>query len=767
MIRIIAWSIIRISLGVLACSSAFAQSQGTVTNHAIPVGRGPGVSGFGSIIPSNTGYCLTSNGLGTDPSFQPCGSGVSSITAGTGLSGGTITSSGTISVLYGTTAGTATQGNDTRISGALQATNNLSDLANLATARANLGVVPLAGGTMTGPLILSADPTTNFDAATKQYVDSVALGIQVKPVAAVATTVNITLSGEQTIDGVLTSTSEVLVKNQSAPAQNGIYTSASGAWTRIASLDTWSEALGAFVFISGGTTQANTQWIAQVSAGGTIGTTAMPWAQFGAVTAYSAGTGLTLTGTAFSITAPISIALGGTNATTAAGALTNLGAVPLAGGTMTGFLTLSADPTANLHAATKQYVDAHGGGGFTGELWANDPTFGATCNGSTDDTAAFQALITAAISTQKAARFYGTCVVATSASLTITNGMSLCGVYANDAGYAGASLLVAGGAHDVFSVTTQKAVNFCDFQINMNGHNSNSAIVYHPPGPADTWNDNSVMNNITVQGGGYGVKLLGNRLTVMNHVLIFQAVTAALLIDNQVSSSSNACDNGDHLFSNNWFGGFATADGVVIRCGGGIKMTGSKVFGNRYAIEVSVGVGSVQDSASTSFVFTGNSLEDVGLGLFVHRGDPSHTSSNPASTIDQLVFTGNEITCHIFPPAVCIGVNAFDYRSSPSTFFQNFSVTGNVWLAGASGSTFANLSYARYGLFGGNNLDNLSGSVSGVSMYQFTSGTVSSIMLAPNMRSEPGTWSASSVIGTDIIAAFCVNPATNTQVTCI
>jgi hypothetical protein len=34
--------------------------------------------------------------------------------------------------------------------------------------------------------------------------------------------------------------------------------------------------------------------------------------------------------------------------------------VDVAGDTMTGFLTLSADPTAALHAATKEYVDAHG-----------------------------------------------------------------------------------------------------------------------------------------------------------------------------------------------------------------------------------------------------------------------------------------------------------------------------------------------------------------------------------------------------------------------
>ena len=39
--------------------------------------------------------------------------------------------------------------------------------------------------------------------------------------------------------------------------------------------------------------------------------------------------------------------------------------LPLAGGTLTGALTLAADPTTALNAATKQYVDAHAGSGIT------------------------------------------------------------------------------------------------------------------------------------------------------------------------------------------------------------------------------------------------------------------------------------------------------------------------------------------------------------------------------------------------------------------
>jgi Chaperone of endosialidase len=37
--------------------------------------------------------------------------------------------------------------------------------------------IPLGGGTMTGPLILSTDPSANLGAATKQYVDSTTVGV--------------------------------------------------------------------------------------------------------------------------------------------------------------------------------------------------------------------------------------------------------------------------------------------------------------------------------------------------------------------------------------------------------------------------------------------------------------------------------------------------------------------------------------------------------------------------------------------------------------
>ena len=138
----------------------------------------------------------------------------------------------------------------------------------------------------------------------------------------VATTANITLVGEQTIDGITTSASRVLVKNQTVSSQNGIYVSSATAWARATDADTWNELISAYVFVEEGTTQADTGWVCTVDPGGTLGVTAVTWAQFSGAGSYTAGTGLTLTGTVFSLTNPVSIALGGTNST----------ATPIAGG---------------------------------------------------------------------------------------------------------------------------------------------------------------------------------------------------------------------------------------------------------------------------------------------------------------------------------------------------------------------------------------------------------------------------------------------------
>lgn len=155
-----------------------------------------------------------------------------------------------------------------------------------------------AGGTLTGDLILAGDPDSALKAATKQYVDSVAAGLDPKPSVVCATTANISLSGEQTLDGVLTSASRVLVKNQSAPAENGIYVSAAGAWTRATDMNHWLEVPGSFVFVEQGTLYADSGWVCTSNSGGTIGSTTIAWSQFSGAGSFTTdGQGIEFTGT--------------------------------------------------------------------------------------------------------------------------------------------------------------------------------------------------------------------------------------------------------------------------------------------------------------------------------------------------------------------------------------------------------------------------------------------------------------------------------------
>lgn len=188
----------------------------------------------------------------------------------------------------------------------------------IGTTSISLGNTSLTLGGLTS-VTVTQDPTTSLQLATKQYVDNVAQGLSTKAPVACATTANITLSGEQTIDGVTTSSSRVLVKNQSTSSQNGIYVSAAGAWTRSTDADTWTELVSAYTWVQQGTINGDTGWVCTVDPGGTIGVTAVTWVQFAGAGSYTAGTGLTLTGTQFSLTSPVVASLGGTGVTTLTG----------------------------------------------------------------------------------------------------------------------------------------------------------------------------------------------------------------------------------------------------------------------------------------------------------------------------------------------------------------------------------------------------------------------------------------------------------------
>ena len=274
------------------------------------------------------------------------GSGVTSVATGTGLTGGPITSTGTISlantavVPAAYTRASITVDQQGRLTSAASgpAINLASDVTGtLPIANGGTGATTSAGAAfaLKGANIdltsvalttgtVSTTPSGSTDIANKSYVDTVAQGLDTKASCLAATTVNITLSAPQTIDGIaLVAGDRCLVKNQSTAADNGIYLVAAGSWTRALDMDTWAEVPGAYVFIQTGTTQADTGWVCTSNAGGTIGVTAITWAQFSGagsgVSSLNFGTtGLlpsSATTGAITVTGALAVANGGTNIT--------------------------------------------------------------------------------------------------------------------------------------------------------------------------------------------------------------------------------------------------------------------------------------------------------------------------------------------------------------------------------------------------------------------------------------------------------------------
>lgn len=145
------------------------------------------------------------------------------------------------------------------------------------------------------------------DVVNKSQLDAAVAAIasgSAKNVVRLATTANITLSGTQTIDGVAGSADDrILVKNQTAPEENGIYLMKSGAWVRATDADTWTELVGAIVPVAEGTANHDTLWLVTADQGGTLDTDPVTTVQLPGPSDILAGAGLTRTGQTIDVVA--------------------------------------------------------------------------------------------------------------------------------------------------------------------------------------------------------------------------------------------------------------------------------------------------------------------------------------------------------------------------------------------------------------------------------------------------------------------------------
>jgi hypothetical protein len=263
----------------------------------------------------------------------------------------------------------------------IEANADVTDTTNVTAA----GALMKTGGTMTGTLILNADPTSALQAATKEYVDTIAAaGIHYHEPVRVETPSNLnatynngtagvgatlTNSGTQAalvIDGVTVSTDDrVLVYNQTNAAHNGIYTvtntgSASTNWvlTRATDADSYgasdpnSFGEGDAFFVKEGDTGAGELYVMNTSGTITFGTTNITFTIVAETAVYTGGTDITLDGTTFNLDSTISADTTGNAAT--ATALATARTVSLTGA-VTG--STSFDGSSNVNITTTATSD--------------------------------------------------------------------------------------------------------------------------------------------------------------------------------------------------------------------------------------------------------------------------------------------------------------------------------------------------------------------------------------------------------------------------
>jgi hypothetical protein len=278
--------------------------------------------------------------------------------SGTKTFNGTVNHTGALQI--GGTAVTADASELNKLDGATVTTTELNKLAGVTEGTGAASKVVILDSSLnlnigTGRISSTATPTADAHLATKKYVDDVAQGLDVKASVHVATTaalaactynngssgVGATLtadaSGALTIDGhAMLAGESVLVKNQAAGLQNGLYTvTSAGAvdgpfiLTRRTDSDTGTElSAGSFVFVEQGTANGSTGWVLSTSGGITIGTTSLVFTQFSSAGIADAGDGLQKTGTTFSVktasSSRIAVSAGGVDlATTGVSATTD------------------------------------------------------------------------------------------------------------------------------------------------------------------------------------------------------------------------------------------------------------------------------------------------------------------------------------------------------------------------------------------------------------------------------------------------------------
>jgi len=323
-------------------SAGTGYNANTATNTTYNISIGPALTALATLMTTATAGFIRRTGVDTyavDTSTYLTGNqsiSLSGDASGTGTTAITVTlasvgTAGTYTKVTTDAKGRVTSG--TTLSAADIPTLTASKIGDfdtqVRTSRLDQMAAPTASVAFNSQKITGlAEPTAAQDAATKNYVDLAIQGLDPKQSVKAATTADLgtvaysngtggvgaTLTNTGTLaafalDGQTLSVGDrVLIKDQTAALQNGIYTvttagSGAVAWvlTRATDNDTWAEVPATFVFVEQGTVNADNGYLFTADQGGTMGTTAITVTQFSGAGQITAGNGLTKTGNTINV----------------------------------------------------------------------------------------------------------------------------------------------------------------------------------------------------------------------------------------------------------------------------------------------------------------------------------------------------------------------------------------------------------------------------------------------------------------------------------